>query len=363
MAPGASVRWDTQSGVSTGAIAMRSAFWLPLGIALAATAPANEVTVQNDSLTGGDAGTIQAGFVTNEKAASWLTTPCDGNIVAVQIFWESLFGNAPLSLEDSIDIYRSGTFPVPGDLAQEIGGPVLTDGVLNEYRYLDENDTIPLSVPVIANETFVVALTFAAAPDPTEGPSVVNDSDGIEPNRNAIYASLGGGNFQWFSNTALGVTGDWVVRAVVDCQSVPNEADVAVAMSADPPQYTAGAPLTYTITISNAGPSASPTTTIVDAFPPDFTDVSWTCDASGGATCAASGTGMIAATVNLPAGSQVVYTADGTVASGTFGTLTNGALAFVNAPSTDPDMTNNTATLDLEPAALDDTIFFDGFDD
>ena len=199
---------------------MRSAFWLPVGIAIAATAAANEVTIQNDSLSNGDSGTIQAGFVAGEKAASWLTTPCDGNIVAVQVFWRSPLGNAPLAIEDSIDIYRSGTFPVAGDLAQEIDGPVLTDGVINEYRYLDENNTIPLIVPVTQNETFIVALTFADAPDPTQGPSVVNDHDGIQPNRNAIYASLGGGNFAWFSNTTLGVDGDWVIRAVVDCQSV-----------------------------------------------------------------------------------------------------------------------------------------------
>ena len=110
---------------------MRSAFWLPVGIALAASAAASEVTVQNDSLGNGDPGTIEAGFVANEKAAAWLTTPCEGNIVAVDIFWRSLFGTAPLALEDSIEISRAGTFPVPGQLAQAIGGPVLTDGVLN----------------------------------------------------------------------------------------------------------------------------------------------------------------------------------------------------------------------------------------
>lgn len=344
---------------------MRSAFWLPLGIAFAfaATAAADEVTVQNDSLDNGSDGTIQAGFVTGEKAASWLTTPCDGNIVAVQVFWRSLLGNAPLTVEDSIDIYRDGTFPVPGALDTEIDGPVLTDGVLNEYRYLDENDTIPLLVPVIANETFIVALTFAEAPDPNQGPSVVNDNDGIEPNRNAIYAFLGGNTYTWFSNTDLGVNGDWVIRAVVDCMSdVPPSSDVGVAMSADPPAYTAGSALTYTITISNAGPSASTATTVVDTFPPAYTNPTWTCAANGGATCTPSGSGTIATGVSLPSGSSVVYTVDGVVADGTTGTLTNSATAVVGDPSSDPNPANNTATLDLDPAIPDDRIFADGFD-
>ena len=341
---------------------MRSAFWLPVGIAIAMTAGANEVTIQNDSLSDGSSGTIQAGFVAGEKAASWLTTPCDGNVVAVQVFWRSLLGNAPVTIEDSIDIYRSGTFPDPGVLAQEIDGPVLTDGVLNEYRYLDENNTIPLIVPVVQSETFIVALTFAEAPDPSQGPSVVNDLDGIEPNRNAIYAFLGGANFMWFSNTALGVNGDWVIRAVVDCQNISTDADVSVAMSTDVPEYTAGNALTYTITVSNSGPAAATSTTVVDAFPPAYTGATWTCAANGGASCASSGTGTIAANVTLPAASQVVYTVDGIVAAGTTGTLTNSATAVVAPPATDPDTTNNTATLDLDPAAPNDVIFADGFD-
>lgn len=341
---------------------MRTAFGLSIGIALAATASANEVMVQNDSLGDGGQGTIEAGFVANESAAAWLTTPCDGNIVAVDVFWRSLLGNAPAELEDSIDIYRNGSFPVPGDLALSVVGPVLTDGVLNEFRYLDDQQTVPISVPVVQNETFVVSLTFDQAPDPTEGPSVVIDEDGATPNRNAIYASLGGGVYQWFSNTTLGVNGDWVIRAVVDCQAVPIDADVAVAMSANPPQYTAGAPLTYTITVSNAGPANSASTTVVDAFPADFGGVAWTCASNGGASCPASGTGTIASAVSLPSGSSVVFTVDGTVAAGATGTLSNTATAVVGAPQTDPDTTNNSVTLDLDAAGPDDTIFADNFD-
>ena len=53
----------------------------------ASVAMGNEVTVKNDSVVGGSQGNVQAGFVTNESAAAWLTSPCDGNIVAVQVLW------------------------------------------------------------------------------------------------------------------------------------------------------------------------------------------------------------------------------------------------------------------------------------
>lgn len=327
-------------------------------LGVAAAAPAAEVTVKNDGLTDFSAGVIQAGFVAGEKAASWLTSPCTGNVVAVQVFWRSLFGGAPITIGEAVDIHRAGTFPNPGELALSVLGPVLSDGVLNEYRYLDENNTIPLAVPVAQNETFVVAYTFSEAP-PGTGPSVVNDADGIQPNRNAIYARLGPGTFVWFNSQTLGVNGDWVIRAVVDCQAAAAQADVSASISTSPAAYTAGAPLAYTITIANAGPSAA-SAVVVDTFPAAYIAPVWTCTTTGGGSCTAGGSGNIADFVNLPVGGQVVYAVNGTVAPGTTGTLSNSVVAVVNAPATDPNQTNNTATANTEPD--NDRIFADGFD-
>jgi hypothetical protein len=192
---------------------------------------ATEVVVQNDSLTDGAIGIIQAGFDPGESAAAWLTSPCDGNIVAVQVFWRSLTGTAPQSIEDSIKVLEAGSFPVPGTQLVSIDGPVMTDGVINEFRYLDENQTIPLIVPIANGQTFVVSFKFLNDPSPSNGPSVVNDVDGCQAGRNTIDAvGLG-----WISSCLLGVTGDWVIRAVVDgvdCDaggagpgSVPNGGD------------------------------------------------------------------------------------------------------------------------------------------
>lgn len=339
---------------------MRRMLAASLGMACAAGAWANEVTIQNDSLTDFDSAGIVWGFAANEKAASWLTTPCTGDVVAVQIFWRSPSGTEAQTIEDSIDIYRSATFPDPGVLATEIGGPVLNDNVLNEYRYLDENNTIPLSVPVIQDDTFVVALTFASAPQPNVDPSVVRDTDGIQPGRNTIYGDAGTG-LRWYDSADLGLTGDWVIRAVVNCQAGASNADVGVTMSADPPDYTAGAALSYAIVVANGGPAASPNTTVVDVFPTAYTGVTWTCAASGGASCTSGASGAITQAISLPAGSQVVYTTSGTIASGTTGGVSNSATAVVGAPATDPDNSNNTATLELV-AAYQDEIFTDGFD-
>lgn len=324
---------------------------MALGLCLSGVTAAAEVTVKNDSLVDFGAGTIQAGFVSGERAASWLTSPCDGNVTAVQIYWASLFGGQPFSLQEAITIHRAGAFPTPGAVAEEILGPVLNDGFLNEYRYLDENSTIPLLVPVASAETFVVAFTFGVAPDPGIGPSIVNDNDGAQPNRNAIYADIGDA-FMWFPNTTLGVNGDWVIRAVVDCTAGGSQADIDVAMSASAAEYVPGGPLGYTITVTNAGPSASPTTTIIDTFPAAYTGVAWTCTPAGGATCTPNGGGgTLAQIVNLPSGASVTYAISGIVQAGTTGTLSN-SVSVVAGGVTDPDQGNNSASVDLEPAAV-----------
>ena len=329
-----------------------------MALGLAAAAPAAEVTVKNDGLTDFSTGTIQAGFVAGEKAAAWLTTPCGGNIVAVQVFWRSLLGGSAFVIGDAIDVHRAGSFPIPGELALSVLGPVLNDGVINEYRYLDENNTIPISVPVSEGETFVVAYTFSEAP-PGSGPSVVNDADGIQPNRNGLYAELAPGVFAWFSSSTLGVTGDWVIRAVVDCQATAVQADVSVGLDASLAAYIPGAALGYTIVLGNAGPAAA-TATVVDAFPAALQTPTWTCLTTGGGSCSSAGSGNITDVVSLPVGAQVTYTVSGTVAAGTTGTLSNSVIAVVNGPASDPNQTNNTATSNLE--ADTDRIFAGDFD-
>lgn len=332
---------------------------IALAAALACTAAgAAEMTVKNDSLGNFDPGAIVWGFSANEAAASWLTSPCNGTLRAVQVFWRSPSGTQAQEIHDSITVYRAGTFPNPGAEVAVVGGPVMSDGVINEWRYLDENNTIPLNVSLAANEVFVVSFKFFEPPISGSGPSVVRDADGIQPNRNALLAQFGE-DFIWFNSATLGLTGDWVIRGVVDCP-VQQNADVAVTLVADRAQYLAGAALTYTLTVANAGPAAVGSATIVDLFPAAFTGANWSCAASGGASCAPSGSGNITQNVSLPVGSQIVYAITGIVAPGTSSVLTNSATAVLAGGITDPNANNNTATLDLQPDT--DSIFRDGFD-
>jgi uncharacterized repeat protein (TIGR01451 family) len=331
-------------------------------LGFAASAFAVEVTVKNDSITDFANAAIVTGFVVDEKASAWLTSPCAGNVRAVQVFWRSQNGTAANSIEQSIEVLRAGTFPQPGAVAASILGPVLTDGVLNEYRFLDENNTIPLNVAVAANEVFVVAFEFGNAPPAGSGPSVVRDVDGILPGRNGLLANVGG-TFQWFNSAALGLTGDWVIRAVVDCPAAPTQVDVSVAMSASPTTYTAGQAIALNIVAANSGPAAAPGTTIVDLFPATLTNLSWTCTGSGGGTCpAASGNGNITGQINLPANATSTFSVSATVSAAATGTISNSVTAVVASNLTDTSPGNNTRTIDILPSNANPIVFQNGFE-
>jgi hypothetical protein len=181
------------------------AAWLP-----ASAATAQQVVVQNDSVVNFAQVAIQAGFVANEQAAAWLTSPCDGDLINVQILWLSLTGGAPDVLHESIRISQAGTFPTPGGLSVELLGPLLQDGGFNEF-------TLPTPLPVSMNETFVVALRFLDPP-PATGPSVVTDIDGCQTGKNGIFAIPPN---LWLDACLLGVSGDFAIRATIQCGTTP----------------------------------------------------------------------------------------------------------------------------------------------
>ena len=190
-----------------------------------------EVVVKNDSVTDFSEAIILPGFASGEKAAAWLTTPCQGQILRVQIFWRSLLGGAADSLQESIEIFEAGSFPTPGTVLLELAGPLMVDGALNEF-------IVPFPIAVEQNQTFVVSLKFFEAP-PALGPSVVTDTDSCQAGKNGIFAIPPS---EWKNSCSLGVSGDFVIRAVVECQAVDSifsdgfeSGDTSAWTTAEPP--------------------------------------------------------------------------------------------------------------------------------
>jgi len=316
---------------------------------------ATEITIQNDSLTDLSSGAIQSGFVAGERAAVWLEAPCDGDLIAVQIFWRSASGTNPPSIERSVSVHQAGTHPIPGIELETIIGPVLTDGLLNEFRYLDENNVIPLVVPVTEGTEYVVAFEFENSPN-VNTPSVVTDADGCQAGKNALFAIPPD---LWFDSCLLGLSGDFVIRAVVECPVSQNEVDLSVTQTADPVAYLPGTDLSLQITVSNAGPVTANATTLIDFFPPELTQVDWLCTPSNGASCNnATGSGNITESISLPPNGQIVIDAVGTVDINSILTLSNTAQLVVPQGLIDVNPGNNQFTLEI----TNDLIFKNGFE-
>lgn len=184
-----------------------------LGLLGACLAWAGEIVVKNDSFQNGGNAVVVGDFIPGEEAGARLTSPCDGAIVAVQIGWLAQNGAPGASLERFIHIYDGATFPSPGAELQLLEAPLLTPGFLNEFRYIDEDQLIPLNVPVTAGQQFYVTLEFDNPTDIANGSaSVFRDPSGCTPGGNVLYAIPGG----WF-NFCVFISGDLVIRAVIEC--------------------------------------------------------------------------------------------------------------------------------------------------
>ena len=145
----------------------------------------------------------------------------------------------------------------------------------------------------------------------------------------------------------LGVTdpapGD---NSATDNNPVGPQADLTISKVSSPNPYVPGQLLTYTIVVSNAGPSKVSNARVQDALPAPLASFTWTCTANGaGAACGtAAGSGSIDALVTLPAGTSVTFTVSGTVPAGTTGALSNTATVTPPVGVTDPVPGNDSAT-------------------
>ena len=115
-------------------------------------------------------------------------------------------------------------------------------------------------------------------------------------------------------------------------------ADLSIAKSDDVDPIVAGGTLTYTVTVTNAGPSDAVNVVVTDTLPAGVTFVSTsgcTEDPSGVPTCSLGG---------IANGASANYTITVSVDATTVGTITN--TASVTSDTSDDDATDNTTTED-----------------
>ena len=137
-------------------------------------------------------------------------------------------------------------------------------------------------------------------------------------------------------------------NTVMEDTTVQSNVDLSIKKTDGLTSVVAGTPLTYTITVSNAGPSDAVGATVSDTFPAELTNVTWTCAPAGaGSSCAnAAGAGNLNESVNVGAAGTVTFTVMATVASSAMGTISNTAIVTPPGSATDTNPGNESATDD-----------------
>jgi uncharacterized repeat protein (TIGR01451 family) len=138
---------------------------------------------------------------------------------------------------------------------------------------------------------------------------------------------------------------DWVMLGgfALTSTALP-QADLSLTKTDGALNYSKGGTVTYAIVVSNAGPDDAVGATVTDSFPSAIASASWTCTASPGASCTASGNGNLNDTVSIPVGKTVTYTVTASIAPNASGNLVNTATVAAPSGSTDPTPSNNSAT-------------------
>ena len=212
----------------------------------------------------------------------------------------------------------------------------------------------------VVSDTFPAGLTCsttcvgAGGGTCTAGPFAgnINDSVNIPSGGTVTYTavcSVSPGATGSISNTASiagGALTDFNAadNSATDTDLIAASADLGITKTDGVTTATPGGSVTYTITASNAGPSAASGATVADTFPASLS-CNTTCVGAGGGTCTAGPfAGNINDTVNLPAGGSVTYTSSCTVSSLATGSLSNTATVTAPGGVTDPTPGNNSAT-------------------
>ena len=146
--------------------------------------------------------------------------------------------------------------------------------------------------------------------------------------------------------------------AVIEGGIIIAQADLAITKTHTPEPATRGGGVTYSVQVTNNGPSNVKGAQVTDDVPSSITNVSWSCAVTAGnGKCGdLAGVGnVISTTVDLNAEAVATYTISGTIDPNAPTTIVNNATVTRPPDVTEPDLTNNSAsdTLHLkEPTAI-----------
>ena len=242
---------------------------------------------------------------------------------------------------DSIDPITPGEFATYTVVATN-NGPDAATAIIA--------DTLPLSLTAV---TFTSTATGGATGNTALGVGNISDPVIMPSGSTITYTVVGlvsATATGSISNTAdINATGATVDNNLTNNSATATttvggaEADLQVTKTSGTSSVAAGGNVTYTIVVTNAGPSAVTGATVTDNFSASLTGLTFTAVGDGGASGFAGGVGNINQTVDLPVGATITYTVNATVSGSASGSISNTANVVAPAGVTELIAGNNTA--------------------
>jgi uncharacterized repeat protein (TIGR01451 family) len=129
--------------------------------------------------------------------------------------------------------------------------------------------------------------------------------------------------------------------------AVSSVADLTMAKSVGPNPLVPGQPVTYTLRVGNDGPSGVTAARVTDELAAGVVGATWECRVTVGAGGCGSvaGAGNVDVPVDLAPGARAEIVVTGEVAADAEGTIVNTATVAAPAGVSDPDPSDNTATV------------------
>ncbi|MFC4820680.1 DUF7507 domain-containing protein [Dokdonella ginsengisoli] len=240
------------------------------------------------------------------------------------------------------------------DVSVSKTGPAdATPGTNITYTLVVSNAGPSTAAQVSLADPTPAGLTFVSADAPCAGGFPCNLGDlaaGASVTVNVTYAipaNYAGADPIRNTATVSSPTGDPQTDNDSSTVTTPvvRRADVSMSKTA-PATATAAGTISYTLVVSNAGPSDANGTTVSDPLPAGLSNATVGCGGeTGGAVCGAFDTSVAGTIATLPAGASATITITAT-APNDGGTLSNTATATPPAGTTDPDPANNQDTAD-----------------
>jgi uncharacterized repeat protein (TIGR01451 family) len=166
----------------------------------------------------------------------------------------------------------------------------------------------------------------------------VNVANGAALSVNNTATVAGGGEINAANDSASDITAIAPVGPGVDLSIQMDDGTGGAKF------FVGGQVADYTITVHNIGTLDAHDASVQGLLPSNLLDASWTCSASGAATCTASGNGALTDMVNVAHGASVTYHLTATVQATPESPVTCTASVAAGSGEADVNTGNNSAT-------------------